>query len=134
MRDAATAARGAGVNIAFLGANAIYRHIRLEPSPLGDDRHVVAYKNADEDPLFRREQRRGHGQLARRPGVQARERVAGRDVRMQPRARRHQVMNDAEQWVFKDTGMHDGARIPGAVDVEYNRHRLRTLPRRGRSR
>ena len=32
MRDAATAARAAGVNIAFLGANAIYRHIRLEPS------------------------------------------------------------------------------------------------------
>ena len=43
-----------GVNLAFLGANAVYRHIRLEPSPLGVDRHQVCYKTdlAKEDPLW----------------------------------------------------------------------------------
>ena len=42
------------MNLAFLGANAVYRHIRLEPSPLGDDRHEVCYKTdlAKEDPMW----------------------------------------------------------------------------------
>lgn len=44
MRWGAEAARGHGVNLAFLGANAVYRHIRLEPSPTGPDRQQVNYK------------------------------------------------------------------------------------------
>ena len=43
-RDNATAARDRGVNLAFLGGNEIYRHIRFEPSPLGPDRVEVDYK------------------------------------------------------------------------------------------
>ena len=52
MRDGATQALAAGVNLAFLGANACYRQIRLEPSPLGANRHQVCYKAANEDPLL----------------------------------------------------------------------------------
>ena len=33
-----TAARDAGVNLAFLGANAMFRRIRLDRGRLGDDR------------------------------------------------------------------------------------------------
>ncbi|HZU72030.1 MAG TPA: N,N-dimethylformamidase beta subunit family domain-containing protein [Acidimicrobiales bacterium] len=51
MFDGALAARDAGVNLAFLGANACFRHIRLEDSPTGPNRHVVCYKSAAEDPL-----------------------------------------------------------------------------------
>src|SRR5207248_269992 len=40
-----------GVNIAFLGAATLVRHARLEPSPLGADRHEVDYRDATEDPL-----------------------------------------------------------------------------------
>ena len=40
-----------GVNLAFLGANACYRQIRFEPSPLGPNRHQVCYKSAAEDPM-----------------------------------------------------------------------------------
>ena len=47
--------------------------------------------------------------------------LLGAMLRMQPRARRHGEVHDADQWVFKDTGMDDGARIPGAVDMEYDR-------------
>ncbi len=35
MRAALTAARDAGTNLAFLGANAMFRHIRLATSSLG---------------------------------------------------------------------------------------------------
>ena len=52
MFDGAVAARDSGVNFAFLGANACFRHIRLEASPTtGDRRRVVCYKVASEDPL-----------------------------------------------------------------------------------
>ena len=52
MRDNAQAGRDRGANIAFFGANAVYRHIRFESSDLGADRHQVDYKMAREDPLF----------------------------------------------------------------------------------
>ena len=52
MRDRLMAARDAGTNIAFLGANAMFRHIRFGSSPLGADRVVICYKVASEDPLF----------------------------------------------------------------------------------
>ncbi len=39
----ATAA-GRGVNLAFLGANACYRQIRFEPSPVGPNRRQICYK------------------------------------------------------------------------------------------
>ncbi len=52
MRDGATQALAAGVNLAFLGANACYRQIRFEPSPLGANRHQICYKSAAEDPML----------------------------------------------------------------------------------
>ena len=48
-----TAARDAGVNLAFLGANAMFRRIRLEPTKLGPNRQVVCYKTSyRQDPLY----------------------------------------------------------------------------------
>ena len=44
-------ARGLGVNLAFLGANAAFRHIRFHPSRLGPDREEINYKLAFEDPM-----------------------------------------------------------------------------------
>ena len=55
MRRGVEEARNRGVNVAFLGANAVFRHIRLEDSAVGPLRHEVAYKSAKEDPLFGRE-------------------------------------------------------------------------------
>src|SRR5205085_2718550 len=53
MRAALTTARDRGTNVAFLGANAVYRRIRLQPSVIGPDRIEVNYKDAAEDPLSR---------------------------------------------------------------------------------
>src|SRR5204862_938322 len=51
MRRAAETARDRGVNLAFFGANAMFRHIRFATSPLGRDRRIIDYKAAAEDPL-----------------------------------------------------------------------------------
>jgi hypothetical protein len=53
MRQGAATALAHGVNLAFLGANACYRQIRLEASPLGPNRRVVCYKDAAADPVAR---------------------------------------------------------------------------------
>ena len=51
-----TAARNAGVNLAFLGANAVFRRTRLQSSALGAAREVVCYKTSyTEDPLYRKD-------------------------------------------------------------------------------
>jgi hypothetical protein len=51
MRADATAARDAGVSLAFFGANDMYWHVRLQDSPLGLGRVEVCYKDATLDPL-----------------------------------------------------------------------------------
>lgn len=45
MRTNVTAARDAGVSLAFFGANDIYWHIRLRDSALGAKREIVCYKH-----------------------------------------------------------------------------------------
>ncbi len=50
MRQGAATANAAGVNLAFLGANACYRQIRLQPTSVGPNRLQVCYKDADRGP------------------------------------------------------------------------------------
>lgn len=50
MRQALTRARDAGSNVAFLGANAVYRHIRFGSTPVGPDRLEIDYKSTA-DPI-----------------------------------------------------------------------------------
>ena len=52
MGAAVTRARDQGMNVAGFGANAIFRKIRFESSPLGPDRIEVNYKIPQEDPLY----------------------------------------------------------------------------------
>src|SRR5262249_60048677 len=48
-----TAARDKGVNLAFFGANALFRRTRLQPTAVGEAREVVCYKTAyPQDPVY----------------------------------------------------------------------------------
>ena len=52
MRASLERARDAGINLAFFGANAVYRHIRLEANNEGlPFRQLVNYRTADDDPM-----------------------------------------------------------------------------------
>lgn len=53
MRATATRLRDTGTNLGFLGANAVFRHIRLAGTALGPDRLIICYKSAAEDPVAR---------------------------------------------------------------------------------
>ena len=50
-RQGLDAAKAMGTNIVFLGAAAVLRHVRMEPSFIGPERVEVDYRNAEEDPL-----------------------------------------------------------------------------------
>jgi hypothetical protein len=52
MRAALNQALGSGTNIAFFGANGIFRRIRFGSTALGPYRLIVNYKVASEDPLY----------------------------------------------------------------------------------
>jgi hypothetical protein len=52
MRDHVTAARDTGVSLAFFSANNMYWHVRLQPSPLGEDREVICYRVPELDPVY----------------------------------------------------------------------------------
>jgi hypothetical protein len=52
MRQAAAGAADRGVNLVFLGASAVLRKVRLQPSPLGPDREMVNYRDPRADPLY----------------------------------------------------------------------------------
>ena len=72
MRQGAAQANANGVNLAFLGANACYRQIRLESSSVGPNRLQVCYKSAAEDPMATQRAVAHHGQLGPGPGERPR--------------------------------------------------------------
>jgi hypothetical protein len=105
MRDGVEAARDHGVNLVFMGANASFRRIRLEPSALGPLRHEVNYRVASEDPLN---------------GVDP-DRVTT-SWRSDPNPRpESELIGEASSWMFDGTGWTNGTVLPGLVGNEYDR-------------
>jgi hypothetical protein len=121
MRDGAQAARDHGVNLAFLGANAIYRHIRFEASPLGADRRQIDYKSAREDPLFGRDNAEVTSQWREPPVPRPENQLIGDLYECNP-VKADLVVNEPDAWVFADTGLTKGQHLKGVVGQEYDRY------------
>ena len=103
-----------GTNVAFLGANACYRQIRLEPSPLGEDRRVICYKDAAADPIAATDPKLATGvSWATDPVPYPESEMIG--VMYQAYgASAPFVVADASSWIFAGTGLADGDTISGA--------------------
>ena len=120
MRRGALAARVHGVNLAFLGANDVYRHIRLVASPLGKDRREVNYKVASEDPMYGVDNEEVTSQWREAPMPRPESVLLGGLYQCNPVAA-DMVISAASSWVFAGTGMANGDHLPGAIDLEYDR-------------
>jgi len=120
-RGHVTAARDAGMNIAFLGANAMFRRIRLEPSRLGPDRRVVCYKTSyPQDPLFGKNNALVTNDFRGPPDPDPESSLTGTAYEGYPAVADFVVaMPDA--WMFKRTGVRKGSRFPALAGVEYDR-------------
>ena len=120
MRSAVTAARGGGMNLAFLGANAMFRQIRLQPSPLGPDREIIDYQDAAEDPLTGRDNAAVTVNWRDPPVNDPESSLIGEMFECSP-VRANAVVVDASSWLFANTGAANGDSIPNLVGPFYDR-------------
>jgi uncharacterized membrane protein len=127
MYDAVVAARDAGVNLAFFGANAIYWQVRLESSSSGvPNRVLVCYRNASIDPVADPSLKtvNWRDSVLNRPeqtliGVQYTD-----QVQYQPQTGSSYVpyvVTNSGSWVYAGTGFKDGDSVPGIVGYEADR-------------
>jgi len=121
MRSALEEARDQGVNLAFLGANAVYRQIRYADSPLGSDRHQICYKSADDDPLNRTDPQLTTVNWRDAPLNRPENQLIGAQYESNP-VQADMVITRPDNWVFANTGLQAGAKLPGVVAGEYDRY------------
>ena len=119
MRDALTLARDHGVNLAFFGGNAIYRHIRLQPSPLGPDREEVNYRVASADPDLHTDPAEVTVSWRQAPVDKPESSLLGEMYQCNP-VHTDMVVTDPTAWVWAGTGLTAGQRLPGVVGSEYD--------------
>jgi hypothetical protein len=116
-----TAARDKGVNLAFLGANALFRRTRLQASPLGEARQVVCYKTAYQaDPEFAKDPTEVTSDWRDAPNSDPESTLIGTVYEGYP-VDAPFVVSSASSWVYRGTGVPDGASFPHLVGVEYDR-------------
>jgi hypothetical protein len=115
-------ARNKGVNLVFLGANAVYRHIRLQPSALGPSRVEVDYKDAAADPLLGKDNADVTAWSWRAPPTNKPESALIGEMWECNPVSADMVITDPGAWVFDGTGLVHGSRIPGIVGPEYDHY------------
>lgn len=122
MRDGMESARDAGTNIAFLGANSVYRRIRFEPSPLGPSRHQVNYRTAADDPVAASDPTRATTSWRDPPSARPESTLTGAAYECNEGGlTADMVILDGDAWMFSGAGVTDGQVWPGMVREEYDR-------------
>ncbi|HEY6494834.1 MAG TPA: N,N-dimethylformamidase beta subunit family domain-containing protein [Trebonia sp.] len=116
-----TAARDRGVNLAFLGANAMFRRTRLQTTALGDARAVVCYKtDYTQDPMYGKEQAQVTSDWRDAPNPDPESSLIGTIYEGYP-VDASFVVSSHRSWVYAGTGVDEGASFPHLVGVEYDR-------------
>jgi hypothetical protein len=120
MRTGAEQARDQGVNLAFFGANAVFRKIRFEPSHLGTDRHEIDYKSAREDPMYGVNNKDVTVDWRLPPISEPESTLIGDFYDCNP-VKADMIVGDPSAWVFAGTGLEKGDRLKNLVGPEYDR-------------
>jgi hypothetical protein len=116
-----TAARDGGVNIAFLGANAMFRRTRLDSTPLGDARLVICYKtDYTQDPMYGVDNALVTSDWREPPDPDPESSLIGTIYEGYPAVAPYVVVSP-DSWVFKGTGVTEGSSFPNLVGIEYDR-------------
>jgi hypothetical protein len=112
-----TAARDAGVNLAFLGANAMFRRTRLDAG----GRLVICYKTSyTEDPLYGKDDALVTSDWREPPVPDPESSLIGTLYEGYPAVAAY-VATAPGCWVFAGTGVPAGERFANLVGVEYDR-------------
>ncbi len=122
-RMAVQAATAHGINVAYFGAAAMVRHVRLQPSPLGADREEVDYRNGYEDPLYGKAspmQVTGNTWAVPPtdwpPTAQIGEQYSGYIEGV----RAPMIVTDSTSWFYENTGLTNGSSLPGMITSDFD--------------
>jgi N,N-dimethylformamidase beta subunit-like, C-terminal len=120
-RASITAARNAGVNLAFLGANCMFRRTRLASTRLGERRLIICYKTSYlQDPMYGKDNALVTSDWREPPHPDPESSVTGTLYESNP-ANAGFVVASPQSWVFVGTGVQRGAKFTGLVGIEYDR-------------
>ena len=120
MRDHATAATKRGTNLAFLGANAIYRKIRLAPSSFGPARTEICYKSPA-DPVTATDPAASTVDWGSPPVNKPASELTG-STYVSIDAKDNLVITDPAGWFWMGSGVTEGQQLSMVVEGEYNRY------------
>jgi hypothetical protein len=121
MRAAAENARDAGTNLAFMGANAVFRSIRLMSSEAGPFRHEINYRVAKDDPITGVDNSRVTVSWREPPVNRPESTLVGDYYQCNP-VKGDMVVADPTAWVFAGTGLATGDKLVGVVGPEFDRY------------
>ncbi len=110
-----------GVNLAFLGANAAYRQIRLQPTSVGPNRLQVCYKDASEDPIVTQNPSLTTVNWNQAPVNNPESNMIG-STYQSVGATANMVINEASSWFFDGCDVKDGQSFPNMIIGEYDRY------------
>jgi hypothetical protein len=121
MRDAVLAARDAGTNLAFLGANTMYWRVRLEDTAGGRARRMVGYRHdAHLDPLYAEGSVDATALFRQSPAPRPEHDLLGMQYECYP-VDTDYVIASPRWWGFRGTGVRRGHRVLGLVGPEADR-------------
>jgi hypothetical protein len=121
MREAVTAARDRGVNVAFLGANSVFRRIRFEDSQLGPHRIEVNYKRALLDPLYGKDDEHITADWREPPRAEPESSLTGSLYDCFKRGRSAGVVAAPDHFLFAGASVTRGQKLPGLIGPEIDR-------------
>lgn len=118
MRDTLERAREAGVNLAFLGANAVYRHIRLEPNADGlSYRQMPNYRVSVNDPITETDPMQSTVQWRNPPLRQPESSLIGVQYFAAGITAPLTVVNRSN-WLFDEVSVRNGSSFRKLVSIE----------------
>lgn len=120
MRDNLEVIRDSGVNLCFFGANAGYRAVRLEDSPIGPLRRMRHYKEYTEDPLLGKDDPRVAAQWRYGPTNRPENELIGIMYAADP-VDAPWVAANTGHWLYRKTGFAKGESVPHLVGHEYDK-------------
>jgi hypothetical protein len=116
-----TAARDAGLNIAFLGANTMFRRTRLASTRLGERRLIICYKTSYlQDPMYGKDSALVTSDWREPPHPDPESSLIGTLYESNP-ADAPYVVASPDSWLFAGTGVRKGTAFTGLVGIEYDR-------------
>ncbi|MCL4422300.1 MAG: hypothetical protein M1115_03885 [Actinobacteria bacterium] len=120
MRQWATRARDAGVNLIFFGASPVLRKVRLQPSPLGPNMEEVNYRDPQADPLYGKDNAEvTQNWWGQPPASDPASTLVGATYGGYDSSA-NMVVVDASSWLFDHTGLANGSVLNGVLKQDFD--------------